>query len=525
MSAAAKLASVAPPPEPAANVEVEAAYLGAILGDASIDTMAGHAIGLKPDHFYEPAHATIYLRFTELVAKGRPATPPTLRPHLEGDPHLAALGGPAYLARLSGDGAARLDPLSFAQEIVRLARQRAFADTIERALGDARAPDPDFSGIADAIRLAANCAAPFGAHAPLPFEWAGDVQPVLDDFWLVDDFLPKSGPAVLYGHPGSGKTFLALSIAAHVADGKPWAGRHVERGPVVYLVAEGVTGFRNRLSAMFSAGQMSRGAPFAFIPVAIDLQSPTGDVDKLVATVRHLEGRIGSPALIVIDTLSKTFGAGKENTDDMTAYVANCERIASAFDCLTLIVHHRPRNSEGQGERGHSSLRGGVVASVLVEGDQIKTATTVKQKDGPEGERIAFELERIVLGTNSRGKEVTSCLVRMVDADQATLSSIATRHSLTGHYRTAVQVIEQMLETFGENVPQAIPVDAIDRSIVTRVILSGQIRTRLADTLSGSVKADPDKLPDTLRRTVKRVLATLESKEILGSWGEWLWLK
>lgn len=65
---------------------------------------------------------------------------------------------------------------------------------------------------------------------------------MLDGLWLIDDWLPATGIAAVYGHPGSGKSFLVLDMAAAVASGTEWAGRHVERGLVVYVVAEGQTG-------------------------------------------------------------------------------------------------------------------------------------------------------------------------------------------------------------------------------------------------------------------------------------------
>ncbi|WP_126174360.1 AAA family ATPase [Altericroceibacterium xinjiangense] len=361
----------------------------------------------------------------------------------------------------------------------------------------------------------------------LPFEWAGDVQPVLDGVWLIDDFLPKSGAGVLYGHPGSGKTFLALHMAAHVAEGREWAGRHVERGMVLYLAAEGQSGFRNRLSAMIDEGVLSRTAPFAFVPAPIDLQAPKGtDVDRLISTIRHVAERTCAPALIVIDTLSKTFGAGKENTDDMGHYVANCERIASEFNCLALIVHHRPRNGEGQSERGHSSLRGGIVTSILVEGDDIKTATTVKQKEGEEGEQVSFRLDPITLGTNARGKEITSCLVEIVEHEAAPKPSAAEskKRSLKGHNKIAFEAIETLIALHGKEPPDSLPREVIDRSKIWRVINGGQVADKLKSEFLSVVKAQPDKVADTAERTARRAMTALKAAGLLGSWEEWVWL-
>ena len=252
--------------------------------------------------------------------------------------------------------------------------------------------------------------------APLPFEWAGEIQPVIDGFWLIDDWLPSNGIAAVYGHPGCGKSFLTFHMAAHVAAGKPWAGRRVEKGLVVYVVAEGTTGARNRLFAMQQAGEIAKDAPFAIVPTPIDMQAEAGDVKALIETI-HVLADIAkaSPAMIVLDTLSKTFGAGKENTDDMVNYVNNCQRVSSAFDCLTLVVHHRPKDQESRDLRGHSSLRGNVDTTILVEAGEVKTATTLKQKDGEDNVQVRFRLHQVTIGKDRHGKERTTCLVEMTE--------------------------------------------------------------------------------------------------------------
>lgn len=250
----------------------------------------------------------------------------------------------------------------------------------------------------------------------LPIEWAGQVEPIIDGFWLVDDWLPSNGIAAVYGHPGSGKSFWMMHVAAHIAEGREWAGKRVEQGLVVYVVAEGQTGFRNRLYAMQQAGEIGKEVPFAFIPCPIDMQAPDGDVDALIEAIKSAEEHAGCGAsVVVLDTLSKTFGAGKENTDDMVPYVNNCQRVATEFNCLTCIVHHRPKDNESRDLRGHSSLRGNIDTAILIEAGDIKTATTIKQKDGEDNLVMRFKLNQVQVGVDRHGKQVTSCLVELTD--------------------------------------------------------------------------------------------------------------
>src|SRR6516164_6122263 len=48
--------------------------------------------------------------------------------------------------------------------------------------------------------------------------------------WMIENILPKNSLAVLYGEPGSGKTFVALSIALSIAAGHNWCGIRTEKG-------------------------------------------------------------------------------------------------------------------------------------------------------------------------------------------------------------------------------------------------------------------------------------------------------
>lgn len=275
--------------------------------------------------------------------------------------------------------------------------------------------------------------------APLPLEWFGEIQPRLDGLWLVKKILPANGLALIFGHPGSGKTFLALDIAFHVALGWPWNGRAVKRGLVVYVGAEGTNGLRNRIVAFMRHHQIEgEPVPMALIPVAIDLQGADADLPKLIAAIKMAVAKSGLPlALIVIDTLSKTFGAGKENTDDMATYVANCQRISEEFECCVMPVHHRPKDADSKDPRGHSSLKGGLDTVMLVEGGRVKRMTVNKQRDGEADVEIGFNLTPVVLGIDADDDPVTSCVVA--------ISAVAARPVKTRKLSSAQQVALDVL--------------------------------------------------------------------------------
>ena len=60
----------------------------------------------------------------------------------------------------------------------------------------------------------------------------------------------STGPhAVLVGATASGKSALAGDLAAHIAAGKPWLGRAVTQGAVLYVAAERAALVKRRFAA------------------------------------------------------------------------------------------------------------------------------------------------------------------------------------------------------------------------------------------------------------------------------------
>ena len=105
-----------------ANVEAEAAFLGALLIDNRI--LEDMATPLRPEHFFAPVHGRIFERILALVDRKAVVTPVTLKPYFETDEALSELGGTAYLARLTADGQGLLAPRELAEQVYDLALLR-----------------------------------------------------------------------------------------------------------------------------------------------------------------------------------------------------------------------------------------------------------------------------------------------------------------------------------------------------------------------------------------------------------------
>lgn len=197
--------------------------------------------------------------------------------------------------------------------------------------------------------------------------------------------------AMLYAPPATYKTFLALWLAACVALGHTWAGRPVERGPVLYIAAEGVSGIQKRVAALSWLLNGGRPIPDFFIhPAPVNLTSDT-DVAELAELVAERGFRF-----VVLDTLVKVAGGAEENDNTAMTRVTNAaERIKRAGDGETtvLLVHHSGKSGD---YRGASALEGNVDTMLKLDGEAgMLTLSAVKQKDGAEGEIIRLRAKPV----------------------------------------------------------------------------------------------------------------------------------
>ena len=260
----------------------------------------------------------------------------------------------------------------------------------------------------------------------LPMEHFADLTASLGNAWLVWDFIALSGLAAIYGSPGAGKSFFMLDIALRIAAGWPVDGRPVKQSPVVYIVAEGQRGQRNRAVAFREHHGIQGELPFALVPCAVNLLDPRADLPRIIEAIEKAAVRLGgNPGLIVADTLSATFGGGDENGSDMAAYVNNMGKLRDRFDATVAVVHHRPKDQANDTLRGHGSLNGGMDSVIRVDGDSMRMATTTKQKDGEAGHCIAFGLHGLTLGHDEEGRPVKSAVVEYQKVTMEKLSKAA----------------------------------------------------------------------------------------------------
>ena len=246
--------------------------------------------------------------------------------------------------------------------------------------------------------------------------------------WLIEGLMPSTGLHVLYGAPGTGKSFLALNVALHVAAGLPWAGCRTRAGGVVYVAAEGGSNFRNRVVAAKRDLGLS-DVPFWLVTKAPRLGGPgfKSEVDELVAAIRRQKA---SPKLIILDTLSRSVEELNESSSqDVMTFVRDAEELSAAFGALVMPIHHTGKD-ESKGMRGSSALHGSADAEWAVSrrtDGKGCTLSVEKMKDGPDKGRVSYELRDFDLGRDDEGSRIGTCVARVYAEAPEEASSPAPR--------------------------------------------------------------------------------------------------
>jgi AAA domain len=268
--------------------------------------------------------------------------------------------------------------------------------------------------------------------------------------WLVKGVIASGAFSICVGASGSGKTFVAIDIAACVARGVPWCGRKVTQGAVLFIAAEGGRGIVRRFAAYAEHYKLdTSNIPLEVLPQAIDLRSPTADIDELVRSVQSAHHN--RSALIVVDTLNCAIAGGDENSPvDMGQLIRNCHRLQEETGAHVMLVHHLGKDA-GKGARGHSSLKAAVdtALDVKFKGSTIHVVIA-KQRDGESGDEFRFELQIVELGEDEDGTRITSCVVKAANGAHAVSEA-----KLSTGARKVLQALRAALQPISNMPPDA----------------------------------------------------------------------
>ena len=228
--------------------------------------------------------------------------------------------------------------------------------------------------------------------------------------WIIDGLVPDSVVTMLSGDGGTGKSLLALQLAAAVATGRAWIGRKPDRaGPAMVLSAEDDSAeLHRRLADIAAAEDLSLAdlAPLHITSLAgkdallatLDKKTNTLAATALYDALDRCMAEI-EPALLVLDTLAD-LTAGDENTRaHARQFVGFLQRLALRHRCAVVLLSHPSLTgmSSGSGLSGSTAWNGSVrsrlyLTRIAEEGHapnpDRRLLRTMKSNYGPTGEEI-----------------------------------------------------------------------------------------------------------------------------------------
>lgn len=251
---------------------------------------------------------------------------------------------------------------------------------------------------------------------PAPFEIydLDDLDNLPDPEPLIEGVLNRGCVALLFGEYGTGKSFLALDWAAHLASGRDWFG-HAIYGEqrVLYIAAEGAGGLKKRRAAWELEYQEIPRKNFHLTRVAVRFGNDEEHFDYLQEKIQTNEYDF-----IVIDTLSRNTPGMDENGPDMSEFI---ERIFILRDAHSvektsfLIVHHAGKDKT-KGARGWTGIPAATDFSYrMSKGSDILnvfTLSTDRTKDAEPLEEMSFTLK---IHVTDKEWGHTSCTLRLDD--------------------------------------------------------------------------------------------------------------
>ena len=226
--------------------------------------------------------------------------------------------------------------------------------------------------------------------------------------WLWPGWLARGKLHVLAGAPGTGKTTLAMALAAAVSAGSALPGGYrPKRGQI--LIWSGEDDPSDTLVPRLIAAGADRSR-IKFVRDTIDDENyrrpfdPSKDVDMFAAAAaKHTD-----IVLIIVDPLVSAIGGDSHKNAEVRRGLAPLVDLASRMDAALLGITHYSKGTGGREplERVSGSLAFGALARVVMgtvrqqeSGDSTQNMVMARAKSniGPDGGGYAYAFEQIEL--------------------------------------------------------------------------------------------------------------------------------
>jgi putative DNA primase/helicase len=233
--------------------------------------------------------------------------------------------------------------------------------------------------------------------------------------WLWKGFLAAGKLHVLAGAPGTGKTTIALSLAAAITNGADWPdGTQAQQGDV--LIWSGEDDPSDTLAPrLHAAGADMRRVHFIYGTFDGEMSrafDPATDVHLLAERIETIR-----PRLLIVDPIVSAVAGDSHKGAEVRRGLQPIVDVARGHSCAVLGISHFSKGTAGRDplERVTGSLAFGALARVVLVAAKVKASeddeprrvmARAKSNIGPDGGGFAYSLEIEETGDGVEGQRV-----------------------------------------------------------------------------------------------------------------------
>lgn len=183
--------------------------------------------------------------------------------------------------------------------------------------------------------------------------------------FVIDPLVPRRAVTLFGGHGGSGKSLLALILAAHVATGRVWAGFSVERGRALFVSLEDegdLVRFRlRRIAEVYSLDLALLERNLEIVDGTASGIALAGEINDagsrhlgVTAAFHDLQLLAQGADLIVVDNASDAFDGNENDRRMVRAFVRHLTAIALSADAGMVLLAHIDKAAAKFGAQGNN---------------------------------------------------------------------------------------------------------------------------------------------------------------------------
>ncbi len=354
---------------PPYSEDAERALLGILLSFSEfVEAVIGQ---LRTLDFYLTTHQEVFRAILNLWLGQERINLITVANALKQNGKLEDAGGNYFLTGLKDEGVSAVNLDSYIRIILEKSRKRQRIalgqQLVKLSLNGTN--EEQFSQILGALEETRH---PFGVNSDrFVIHWAAEaLQPLPPTEWLIKPVFARPSVSILYGSPGSKKTYVCLDAAVCVSLGKSWLEFETRQATVLIVDEEsGYQRLRRRLAEVMHGHSVKKEIPIAFSSMAQFDFRKLPDVESLRGIIRKVDANF-----IIIDALADVMPGAEENsTKEVLPVLLNLRRLANEMQVAIVVLHH---DNRGGGYRGSSSIKGAVDTMFKVQSENAATLIT-----------------------------------------------------------------------------------------------------------------------------------------------------